>query len=273
MTTTHTASAHAAHDTMLVASLADHSLAASERAAAEALVEACGLCAALLGDLVALSAATRAMPTPARPRSYTLTADDAARLHPTGLRRWVVAFGTSRDALSRPLAIGLTTLGLAGLLVATVPSALFVGGTASAPGAAEVSAGAANGAPNDVTVAAPDLPSGAPAAGAVAVPSGPAVDAAATAPPAALGSDRNAVAPDPYGLSGSPGLGAARESSKGSDAGSGRTNDVTASGSEDGSAVVGGTGIPTLILVSGVLLVAGLGLFLMRWAARRFGDG
>jgi hypothetical protein len=106
----------------------------------------------------------------------------------------------------------------------------------------------------------------------VAVPSGPAVDAAATAPPAALGSDRNAVAPDPDGLSGSPGLGAARESSKGSDAGSGRTNDVTASGSEDGSAVVGGTGIPTLILVSGILLVAGLGLFLMRWAARRFGD-
>ena len=36
---------HAAHDTMLVASLADHSLGAADRAAAEALIDACDRCA------------------------------------------------------------------------------------------------------------------------------------------------------------------------------------------------------------------------------------
>ena len=58
---------HAAHDTMLVASLADHSLSATDRAAAELLVDACDRCAELHADLVTLVAATQRMPTPARP--------------------------------------------------------------------------------------------------------------------------------------------------------------------------------------------------------------
>ena len=83
-----------------------------------------GLCAALHADLVALR------PRPGRcrrrrdPATITLTAADAARLRPGGWRRWVAAFGSPRDAFSRPLAVGLTTLGIAGLLVATVPSVL-----------------------------------------------------------------------------------------------------------------------------------------------------
>ena len=55
---------HASHDTMLVASLVDHSLAASERHAAEALIASCEDCAALHLDLTALRAATRALPMP-----------------------------------------------------------------------------------------------------------------------------------------------------------------------------------------------------------------
>ena len=104
---------------MLVASLADHSLAAVERAAAEALVATCGPCADLFTDLEALRVATQAQPVPARPRDFRLTADDAVRMRPGGWRRFVAAFGSSRDMLSRPLAAGLTTIGLAGLLVAT----------------------------------------------------------------------------------------------------------------------------------------------------------
>ena len=122
MTDPFTSSDHASHDTILVASLADHSLPASERTAAEALVAACSQCADLHADLLALRAATRAMPTPARPTDYTLTPRDAVRLRSGGWRRFVAILGTSRDALSRPLAVGLTTLGLAGLLVATLPS-------------------------------------------------------------------------------------------------------------------------------------------------------
>ena len=121
MTDPSPASDHASHDTILVASLADHSLPASERAAAEALVATCSQCADLQADLLALRAATRAMPTPARPTDYTLTESDAARLRSGGWRRFVAILGTSRDALSRPLAVGLTTLGLAGLLVSAAP--------------------------------------------------------------------------------------------------------------------------------------------------------
>jgi anti-sigma factor RsiW len=134
MTDPSTASDHAVHDTMLVSSLADHSLADGERAAAEALVAACGQCADLHADLLALRAATRAMPTPARPNDYMLTARDAVRLRSGGWRRFVAILGTSRDALSRPLAVGLTTLGLAGLLVANISSFSFAsGGATSAP--------------------------------------------------------------------------------------------------------------------------------------------
>ena len=132
MTDPFTSSDHASHDTILVASLADHSLPASERTAAEALVAACSQCADLHADLLALRAATRAMPTPARPTDYTLTPRDAVRLRSGGWRRFVAILGTSRDALSRPLAVGLTTLGLAGLLVATLPS-FSMGGATSAP--------------------------------------------------------------------------------------------------------------------------------------------
>ena len=41
-----------------------------------------------------------------------------------GWRRFVAAFGSPRDVFSRPLAVGLTTLGLAGLLLASAPSIL-----------------------------------------------------------------------------------------------------------------------------------------------------
>ena len=69
------------------------------------------------------------MPTPTRPSDYTLTDSDAVRLRSGGWRRFVAILGTSRDALSRPLAVGLTTLGLAGLLVSAAPS--FMMGSAS----------------------------------------------------------------------------------------------------------------------------------------------
>src|SRR4029453_8106468 len=80
---------HPAHDTMLVASLVDHSLPASERDAAQHMVDTCRLCADLHSDLLALRHATRTLPTPTRPRDYRLTAADADRLRPAGIRRWI----------------------------------------------------------------------------------------------------------------------------------------------------------------------------------------
>jgi hypothetical protein len=73
------------------------------------------------------------MPVSPRPRDFTLTAADAERLRVRGWRRLLSAIGSTHDVFSRPLAIGLTTLGLAGLLVATIPGSLpgFGGGATS----------------------------------------------------------------------------------------------------------------------------------------------
>jgi len=119
---------HAAHDPLLVAAAADRA------GRLPAALADCPDCRALHADLLALAAAVPHAALPARPRAYLLTPADAAGLRPAGWRRWLAAIGTSRDAVTRPLALGLTTLGIAGLLVATVPGALpFAGSASSAP--------------------------------------------------------------------------------------------------------------------------------------------
>ena len=109
---------HARHDLLLVAEAADRG---GRLPAAQA---ACPDCQALHADLVTLAAALPTAALPTRPRDFTLSPADAERLRPAGWRRFFGAIGTSRDVVTRPLAIGLTTLGLAGLLVATIPGAL-----------------------------------------------------------------------------------------------------------------------------------------------------
>ena len=115
---------HAAHDRAVVAALAarDPDVTGDERQAAQALVAACTECARLHADLVALATALPTAATPRRPRDFTLTAADAERLRGRGWRAWLRRIGSSRDTITRPLALSLTTLGLAGLLVATRPT-------------------------------------------------------------------------------------------------------------------------------------------------------
>src|SRR2546430_200620 len=81
--------AHEAHDPVLIASLADDSLTASERTAAMELAATCPECAELLADLRSIMAATAALPIPARTRDFRLTEEDARRLRPGGWRRLV----------------------------------------------------------------------------------------------------------------------------------------------------------------------------------------
>ncbi|MFL5687582.1 MAG: hypothetical protein ACJ77I_01210, partial [Chloroflexota bacterium] len=69
---------HAAHDTLLVAALADRTLSGAERERAEALVARCDRCAALRDDVVAIQTATVSLPTPPRVDDYQLSPDDAA---------------------------------------------------------------------------------------------------------------------------------------------------------------------------------------------------
>ena len=274
--TTDTSPSHASHDTILVASLADHSLVTSEREAAEALVAACGLCAALHADLLALAAATRAMPTPTRPRDYTLTQADAARLRPGGWRRLVAAFGSPRDAFSRPLAVGLTTLGLAGLLVATVPSMLQGVSFGSAASAQRDSATAPGAAANPEISTDASGPAAAPGAAGPSAEGGvPVYRALASPAPVAAGSNDGALRPqrasDDPGQVGITSDGATKGA--GDAGGPPAPTDGPAAPSTEQPLVDEGTaGLPTMILVSGALLIVGLGLFFIRWTARQFGD-
>jgi anti-sigma factor RsiW len=130
-TTTHTE-----HDLLLVAALADRELDGEEAERGRAQVAACTECAALHAELVSLATATRALPPVSRPRDFRLRPADAERLRPNLVRRILGSFGTARDGFSRPLAMGLTTLGLAGLLIGVVPGALPAGGAGGAGAAA-----------------------------------------------------------------------------------------------------------------------------------------
>ena len=258
MTDPQMSASHTAHDTVLVASLSGHSIDAADRAAAERLVASCSGCAALHADLVALAAATRAMPTPPRPRDYRLTAADAERLRPVGWRRWVPPFGTSRDAISRPLAIGLTTLGIAGLLVTGMPSLSLGGAAGSAAASAPPAAGAA--APERTTTGPADTT----AAGAEATGN---TDAAAAALPSAdtqlpmVGSAVPAPAASPGAVVDATGPQAAN-------GGPTKTNETQTLELQAREAQPAG-GWSTMVVLSGALLLAGLSLFLLRWMARR----
>ena len=101
---------------------------------AQAQVDTCTECASLHAELVGLASATRPLPAIQRPRDFQLRPEDAQRLRPNRIRRLFGSFGTARDGFSRPLALGLTTLGLAGLLFGVLPGTLSFGGAASAPG-------------------------------------------------------------------------------------------------------------------------------------------
>ncbi|MEO8437261.1 MAG: hypothetical protein ABI562_02305 [Chloroflexota bacterium] len=271
--------AHAAHDRMLVASLADHSIPPAERAAGETLVSSCADCAALHADLLALRTATQAMPTPSRTRDFALTRADATRLRSAGWRRFFATLGSSRDALSRPLAVGLTTLGLAGLLVATVPSVLtgYGGATSSSPEVLSTVGGPIPGASSSVdTAGSGDGVAASPASAAAAasaapqpVPVVPGYGVASS--PGAEPSDERAAIRN-QAASPAPGTEAAMDgSAKGETGGApsrGREPDLLQSvlpGPED-------AGFSTLVVLSGAFLIAGLSLFAIRWTARRFGD-
>jgi hypothetical protein len=252
--------AHEGHDVSIVAALAARpvDLGESETTAAQAQVASCTACAEALADFVALQTALPRTATPRRPRDFQLTPADAERLHRSGWRRFLGYFGSPRDGFSRPLAIVLTTLGLAGVLLASIPSATLMGGSGGAAPASE---------------AAP-------------------IQQAAPAPAASEpGTDRTALgaAPPDAGLpSAAPSTSSAAAASTSSEAGTASTEAATAptdthvftGGNPDEVApdITGGVdtalrgdagGFSVLFVVGGVLLIAGLALFGLRWSARR----
>jgi hypothetical protein len=247
---------HARHDQQIVASLLDRSTGGAERDRAEALVSSCRDCADLHRDLLSLREATRSLPTAPRPRDFTLSSEAAARLRRTGWRGLIAAFGSTRDAFSRPLAIGLTTLGLAGLLVTTIPGALSLGSgsTAGVPTIGQAVGGAGL---NSEAVEAPK-PAFAPSAAPSAAPPPGAAAIAPSAGPTAGRLPAAASSPEPSSETFDTFAGTVRQ---GSAAG-------TDSASISAQALSPADRLEVIVPAS-LLLVAGLGLFALRWAGRR----
>jgi anti-sigma factor RsiW len=252
---------HAVHDPTWMAALAsrDPDLSTADRTSAEAALASCGACADLFAELVAVSAAIPSAAIPARHRDFTLTAADAARLQRGGVRRWLAGIGSVRDGITFPLAMGLTTMGIAALLFATVPAALSGMGGATAGSAPQVlsTVGAAIPQPAPGTEDARAAASVAPSAAAAAVP---AASAAATAE--FDGYQLSPVEPDMTGdvgvFSGDDGDGAT---------GSGQHRDAT--NMTQDTSIRDATGQSALLVLGAALLIVGLGLFALRWVARR----
>ena len=238
---------HARHDLLAVAALADRDATGEEALRAQAQVDACTECATLHAELVSLATSTRQLPAIERPRDFRLRPEDAQRLRPNRFRRLVGSFGTARDGFSRPLAVGLTTLGLAGLMLGILPGTLsFDGATSGGP----------------AVTSAPAAPA-------------PAASVAAGAAPEAQQSnrleqhftgDRSVLQPmaageleadgpaGPVAIAGEPP----------SVAGEGQGQSLTSVADDS-------IGTSQLVVISGTLLIVGLGLFALRWTSRRLG--
>jgi anti-sigma factor RsiW len=122
---------HARHDQLLIAGHAAGDLSDTDRASADALIASCQSCADVRRDLVAIAAATRSLPAPARLRDFQLEAEQAARLRRGSWLRGLLRPFAASSSPVRPMAAALSSLGLAGLFVATVLPGLF--GSAAGP--------------------------------------------------------------------------------------------------------------------------------------------
>jgi hypothetical protein len=106
-------------------------------------VVTCPHCGALHRDLLSIRTALRHAWTPKRPRDLRLDATAVVPLRPALWRRLLGVIGSSRDAITRPLAIGLTGVGIVGVVLTSTAHGL--GGMASGAAPAEVAINAAGG--------------------------------------------------------------------------------------------------------------------------------
>jgi hypothetical protein len=129
---------HANHDRLLIAGHAAGDLVGRDVERAEALLADCDACRSLRAELRAIASATRTLPPRTVPagRDFRITADRAAALTRGGWwRRILRPFGRPSGSSVRPLALTLTTLGFAGLVLASLPSFPLGSGAAAPAGA------------------------------------------------------------------------------------------------------------------------------------------
>jgi hypothetical protein len=248
---------HATHDQTLIAALAAGDLILPEHERAASLRSTCPACRELHDDLLAIAAATRHLPAPARPAAldFRISPERASALGRGSIwRRLLRPFGRSGSGTVRPLAAALTTIGFAGLMLAALPSIQLGSGSAAllaAPTGQETPADAQAPTfePEVVPGAATAVPTERDTAGGDST-----IDTNSGYGPAdPTGDDMGAIATPAASDQGG------KNDGVGGSEGDGRTAGVT-----------GGPGGPTpLVILSLGFLGAGLGLFVVRRIALR----
>jgi hypothetical protein len=284
--------AHARHDEFLLARFFGDDVDERERARARDLISTCPDCAAFYADLEAIASATAALPVPARPRDFTLTEADSARLNPARSGWLSGLVGRTRMLGSSMAALGMAGIVLVGAITALAPAGglnTTQGGEKQRPAFAAASdmptagpagpelsnADQAGAGSSQAVPQATAAPSAAPT-GERAAPS-PAASTVALAPsPAPMSS---AGAPTPSETSAPEGLGIVSPGPSGSGEGVTDTSGKSAGGSAEatqmpgppaGSAVSNGPDARLVALAgSAALLVAGLLLLAAPRLARR----
>jgi hypothetical protein len=245
-------SPHADHDLSLIASAIDRDADRDLLAAADAQVAGCSDCADLLADLRAISAGLRELPKAvAVSRDFTISAEQARRLRRGAIwRRWLRPFASPGAPSLRPLATVLATLGLAGLLL-----------TSGLPGFIGSAGGGLFNAFSTIGAAVP------------AQPEGQTSDKSAPTSPAAQPGSLNYRASEPplrAITSPAPQTQASPQAALGPAAAptDQRGSRLTA---DNSSGVAEPAASPSaLAVISVVLVVVGIGLFVLRFVARRF---
>jgi hypothetical protein len=176
---------HDEHDALLIAAWVARDTDPGEAAQAAAQAAGCVECRALADDLRAIQAATAALPAPERTRDYRLTPAGAARLR--SRRGWLDPFRPGATGRLRPLAAAMTAIGLAGLLVTTLPITGPRGGSGAAVSRPAAEAGGTMMAVQVSAAAA------APASAEAAAPASAEAAASGAGPAAASGNDTQQV--------------------------------------------------------------------------------
>lgn len=273
-TTSHDPTVHRASpavDELLVARHVAGDVDPAERALAMRLVAHCRACAVLAADLRSIAAATRKLPAPRRPRDFQLSGAEAARLRrPTLATSWRRALASLAEllagpgfAFSRPLATGLVTLGVVGLLLTSLPSITFPGAGSTAYPAA--SAAGDQRAPQE---AAASAASSAPPSSGSDVLGPPSRAAPAIGPTAPVGPETPTPASE---AAASPATGGIPGGGSGTDQYRSQGGQKTV----DGSPATGtpGPSLPPVPVLSFAAILAGGVIVLLRWAAGRTSAG
>jgi hypothetical protein len=131
---------HRLHDRLLVARAVGDDLDRLDRAAADALLEACADCRVLAAELRTLRSTAASLPAARRPRDFRLTEAQAERLRGGTLRRLLAPLGGPVFGFLQPLAGAVIAIGLGLLVVTSLPTLGGSGAAQFAPQAGQPAA-------------------------------------------------------------------------------------------------------------------------------------